>query len=70
MVGLAAQGLSNAEIGEKLFITAGTAKVHLSNIYRKLGVANRAQLAAQATAHGCRSGLTKQEFCPDGAYLT
>jgi DNA-binding CsgD family transcriptional regulator len=24
--------------------------VHLSNIYRKLGIANRAQLAAQATA--------------------
>ena len=47
---LAAQGLSNAQIGGKLFITAGTAKVHLSNIYRKLGVANRAQLAAQATA--------------------
>jgi ATP/maltotriose-dependent transcriptional regulator MalT len=49
VVALAAQGLTNAEIGARLFITAGTAKVHLSNIFRKLGVANRAQLAAMAT---------------------
>jgi len=48
VVALAAQGLTNAEIGTKLFITAGTAKVHLSHIFRKLGVANRAQLAAMA----------------------
>jgi predicted ATPase/class 3 adenylate cyclase/DNA-binding CsgD family transcriptional regulator len=48
VVALAARGLTNAEIGAKLFITAGTAKVHLSNIYRKLGLSNRAQLTAQA----------------------
>ncbi|MGH9035588.1 MAG: LuxR C-terminal-related transcriptional regulator, partial [Acidimicrobiia bacterium] len=52
---LATQGLTNAQIGSKLFITAGTAKIHLSNIYRKLGVANRAQLAVQATARGIAS---------------
>lgn len=52
---LAAQRLTNAEIGRRLFISAGTAKIHLSHIYAKLGVANRAQLAAQATAPGiCR----------------
>jgi predicted ATPase/class 3 adenylate cyclase/DNA-binding CsgD family transcriptional regulator len=50
VVALAAQGLSNAQIGQRLFITAGTAKVHLSHIYAKLGMANRAELAAQATA--------------------
>jgi DNA-binding CsgD family transcriptional regulator len=52
VVALAAQGLSNAEIGRRLFISAGTAKVHLSHVYAKLGVANRAELAAQATARG------------------
>jgi DNA-binding CsgD family transcriptional regulator len=50
VVGLAAQGLTNAEIGKRLFIATGTAKIHLSHIYAKLGVANRAELAAQATA--------------------
>jgi predicted ATPase/DNA-binding CsgD family transcriptional regulator len=50
VVALAARGLTNAEIGRRLFISGGTAKVHLSHIYAKLGVANRAELAAQATA--------------------
>jgi DNA-binding CsgD family transcriptional regulator len=54
VVMLATEGLTNAEIGRRLFITAGTAKVHLSHIYTKLGLANRAQLAAQATARGLR----------------
>jgi predicted ATPase/class 3 adenylate cyclase/DNA-binding CsgD family transcriptional regulator len=52
VVALAAQGLSNAEIGRRLFISAGTAKVHLSHVYAKLGVANRVELAAQASARG------------------
>ena len=46
---LAAEGLSNAEIGAKLFISAGTAKVHLAHIYAKLNLANRAQLTAEVT---------------------
>ena len=46
---LAAEGLSNAEIGAKLFISAGTAKVHLHHIYAKLNLANRAQLTAEVT---------------------
>jgi DNA-binding CsgD family transcriptional regulator len=46
---LAAEGLSNAEIGAKLFISAGTAKVHLHHIYTKLNLANRAQLTAEVT---------------------
>jgi DNA-binding CsgD family transcriptional regulator len=43
---LAAQGLSNPRIGERLFISRGTVKAHLTQIYRKLGVDNRTQLAA------------------------
>jgi predicted ATPase/DNA-binding CsgD family transcriptional regulator len=49
---LAAEGLSNVEIGRRLFITPGTAKTHLSHIYAKLGLANRAELAAAAARRG------------------
>ena len=45
---LIADGLSNSEIGERLFITTGTVKVHASNIYRKLGVSGRVQAVAWA----------------------
>jgi LuxR family maltose regulon positive regulatory protein len=38
---LIAQGLSNAEIAQRLYITTGTVKVHASNIYSKLGVKGR-----------------------------
>ena len=40
-------GQGNPEIGKELFTSAGTAKTHLSHIYAKLGVANRAELAAE-----------------------
>ncbi|MGQ0467657.1 MAG: LuxR C-terminal-related transcriptional regulator [Sporichthyaceae bacterium] len=49
---LAAQGLSNAEIGARAFITGGTVKIHLSHIYTKLDLTNRAQLTAEATRRG------------------
>lgn len=42
---LAAQGMTNREIGQSLFITSRTASVHLSRAYRKLGIRSRAQLA-------------------------
>ncbi|MGQ0467288.1 MAG: LuxR C-terminal-related transcriptional regulator, partial [Sporichthyaceae bacterium] len=49
---LATRGNSNAEIGKQLFIAANTVKVHLSHIYAKLELANRAELAAEATRRG------------------
>lgn len=42
---LAASGISNPEIATRLFIARGTVKMHLSHAYRKLGVANRTELA-------------------------
>jgi DNA-binding CsgD family transcriptional regulator len=41
---LAAQGLSNREIGERLFISHRTVGYHLASIFTKVGVAHRAQL--------------------------
>ncbi|WP_460570574.1 response regulator transcription factor [Humibacter soli] len=43
---LAARGLSNREIGERLFLSHRTVGSHLYRIFPKLGVTNRAQLAA------------------------
>jgi predicted ATPase/DNA-binding CsgD family transcriptional regulator len=43
---LAASGVSNPKIAARLFMARGTVKMHLSNVYRKLGVANRTELAA------------------------
>jgi DNA-binding NarL/FixJ family response regulator len=41
---LVAQGLSNAEIGERLFITTRTVATHLQHIYRRLELPSRAAL--------------------------
>lgn len=46
-----AQGLSNKEIGEKLFITEKTVKNHLTNIFQKLGVSDRTQALLFAIKH-------------------
>jgi DNA-binding CsgD family transcriptional regulator len=49
VVRLAAQGLTNPQIAERLFISRHTVKVHLSHVFAKLGMATRAELAAEAT---------------------
>ncbi|MFD7154820.1 LuxR C-terminal-related transcriptional regulator [Kribbella sp. NPDC059898] len=46
VVALAVEGLSNPEIGERLFMSRGTVKTHLAHVYTKLGVANRTELAS------------------------
>jgi DNA-binding CsgD family transcriptional regulator len=45
---LLADGLSNAEIAQKLFISVATVKVHTRSIYGKLNVSNRTQAVTQA----------------------
>jgi DNA-binding NarL/FixJ family response regulator len=47
-----ARGLSNQAIGRELWVTEQTVKFHLTNIYRKLGVANRTEAARWAFAQG------------------
>lgn len=49
---LLAQGASNRDIAEKLFITEGTVKNHVSNILGKLQAENRTQAADIARRHG------------------
>jgi len=49
---LIAIGLSNDEIAAKLFISPHTVKNHVSNIYRKLGIDDRTQVALIALRLG------------------
>ena len=49
---MAALGLRNGEIGRKLFISEGTVKIHLHNIYAKLNVPSRLALTLYARDKG------------------
>ncbi|MFF5477708.1 ATP-binding protein [Streptomyces sp. NPDC012935] len=42
---LAADGLTNRQIAQRLYVTAKTVEVHLSAVYRKLGIRHRSELA-------------------------
>ncbi len=52
VVDLVTEGLTNPQIGERMFISRGTVKVHLSHVFAKLGVSTRSELAAEATRRG------------------
>jgi DNA-binding NarL/FixJ family response regulator len=45
VAGLAADGQTNRDIAQSLFVTPKTVEVHLSNTYRKLGIRSRRELA-------------------------
>jgi DNA-binding NarL/FixJ family response regulator len=57
---LAAEGHSNTELARRLWVTEQTVKFHLSNIYRKLDVANRTEAARWAAAHGLLSSMPER----------
>jgi len=48
---LAAEGHTNGQIARSLWVTEQTVKFHLSNTYRKLGVANRTEASRYAHTH-------------------
>jgi DNA-binding CsgD family transcriptional regulator len=45
VLGMAALGLTNAQMADQLSVTVHAVKFHLASIYRKLGVANRTEAA-------------------------
>jgi two-component system, NarL family, response regulator LiaR len=52
---LLAQGLSNSELADRLWVSDQTVKFHLSNVYRKLHVESRAKASRWAAVHGLLS---------------
>ena len=52
---MAAEGLTNPQIGDRLFISRRTVATHLASVFRKLGITNRVQLAAEASRRATRT---------------
>jgi DNA-binding NarL/FixJ family response regulator len=52
VLALIAVGMTNAEIAEELFISPHTVKNHVTNIYKKIQVEDRTQIALWAIAAG------------------
>jgi DNA-binding CsgD family transcriptional regulator len=51
MVDLVAEGLSNLQIGKRLYVSPRTVQTHLAHVFAKLHITSRAQLAARAARH-------------------
>ena len=58
---LVAEGHSNSQLAQLLWVTEQTVKFHLSNIYRKLNVANRTEASRWAQLNGLLSSRPEQE---------
>jgi DNA-binding NarL/FixJ family response regulator len=59
---LVSQGYSNGQVARMLWVTEQTIKFHLSNIYRKLGVANRTEATHWSLTHGHKESGDDQAF--------
>jgi DNA-binding CsgD family transcriptional regulator len=49
---MAAEGMSNREVAQALFVTTRTVEMHLSNSFRKLDISSRTQLAEALSERG------------------
>jgi len=52
VIGLVAEGLTNAQVAQRLFLSPRTVDTHLTSIYHKLGVSSRAAATRFALEHG------------------
>jgi two-component system, NarL family, nitrate/nitrite response regulator NarL len=59
VVACVAAGLRNAEIGERLDISETTVKTHMSNIFQKLKLRDRVELALYAHEHGLARNIDR-----------
>ena len=51
VAGLVAEGLTNPQIGDRLYVSRRTVQAHLGHVFAKLDIASRAQLAALVAEH-------------------
>jgi len=63
---LIARGLSNAEIGEKLYISDTTVKTHITHIFQKLDLRDRVQAVVFAYESGLLEAGAQATSSPDG----
>jgi DNA-binding NarL/FixJ family response regulator len=61
ILGLAAAGLRNKDIADRLFLSLRTVEGHLSHVFNKLGVESRTEAIVQASSRGWLAGPTANE---------
>jgi DNA-binding NarL/FixJ family response regulator len=61
ILGLVAEGHTNPQLARILWVTEQTVKFHLTNIYRKLGVATRSEATRWARTHGLAGSPPAEE---------
>lgn len=52
LLALLAEGLTNEQIGERMFISGNTVKTHLAKIGKKVGTTSRVRLSVEALRNG------------------
>ena len=69
VLALVVEGLTNAEIGARLYLSRHTVKEYLSGAMRKLGVSSRVEAALEATRRGLVAGPRDGRAQPDDRHL-